>query len=363
MRWLTCTASYGDSGRARSRRPRRVRTTVATVDCGGRADDGKDITVDGKVTHAVDGACVRGNITAKVDGKVWFEVDGLGDCNSTSASPVGGGPTNGQPGATVTVTVTQTIWCPDYRPAPPWTGVLGASRATPDAPDPHTELERYDLAQQRDPAPRLRRRPLRGQRRRQAGAAVDRRPAQGRAQRPAGLRRRGQRHQHHRRPGAGPADRRPGRRVAPDVRRDRPHHAGPLLAARHERRRLGRRARPLPARPGPHRHPRRPRRPPLGGARRTRHLARLRHPARRPRLRRPAGPARRRPLPPRGRHLARRPRAALGDLRPRGPFPARRARGRRARRGRDPRGRRPARGPGHRALDRCWSAPRASRSS
>jgi tricorn protease len=30
----------------------------------------------------------------------------------------------------------------------PVRGVLGASRATPDAPDPHTELERYDLAQQ-----------------------------------------------------------------------------------------------------------------------------------------------------------------------------------------------------------------------
>ncbi|MFI9149594.1 S41 family peptidase [Streptomyces sp. NPDC053367] len=31
----------------------------------------------------------------------------------------------------------------------PVRGVLGVSRATPDAPDPHTELERYDLAQQR----------------------------------------------------------------------------------------------------------------------------------------------------------------------------------------------------------------------
>ncbi|MGQ4403663.1 S41 family peptidase [Streptomyces hayashii] len=31
----------------------------------------------------------------------------------------------------------------------PVRGVLGASRATPDDPDPHTELERYDLAQQR----------------------------------------------------------------------------------------------------------------------------------------------------------------------------------------------------------------------
>ncbi|CAM5715088.1 Ribonuclease BN [Streptomyces alboniger] len=31
----------------------------------------------------------------------------------------------------------------------PVRGVLGSSRATPDDPDPHTELERYDLAQQR----------------------------------------------------------------------------------------------------------------------------------------------------------------------------------------------------------------------
>ena len=49
-------------------------------------------------------------------------------------------------------------------------------------------------------APRLRRRPLRGQRRRQAGPAVDRRQAEGRPQRPARLERRRQRHQHHRRP-------------------------------------------------------------------------------------------------------------------------------------------------------------------
>ncbi|PNG18016.1 hypothetical protein [Streptomyces cahuitamycinicus] len=116
VRWLTCTASYGESGGKSS--PSARERTVATVDCEGETDDGKEITVDGKVTHAVDGACVRGNITAKVDGKVWFEVDGLGDCNSTSPPPVGG-PPGGQPGPTVTVTVTQTIWCeryPDCRP-------------------------------------------------------------------------------------------------------------------------------------------------------------------------------------------------------------------------------------------------------
>lgn len=116
VRWLTCTASYGENGGKSS--PSARERTVATVDCEGETDDGKDITVDGKVTHAVNGACVRGNITAKVDGKVWFEVDGLGDCESTSPPPVGG-PPNGQPGPTVTVTVTQTIWCeryPDCRP-------------------------------------------------------------------------------------------------------------------------------------------------------------------------------------------------------------------------------------------------------
>ncbi|MFJ4279203.1 hypothetical protein [Streptomyces massasporeus] len=116
VRWLTCTASYGENGGKST--PSARERTVATVDCEGETEDGKDITVDGKVTHAVDGACVRGNITAKVDGKVWFQVDGLGDCDSTTPPPVGG-PADGRPGPTVTVTVTQTVWCdryPDCRP-------------------------------------------------------------------------------------------------------------------------------------------------------------------------------------------------------------------------------------------------------
>ncbi|MFE1247230.1 hypothetical protein [Streptomyces sp. NPDC058735] len=118
VRWLSCTASYGSGGKATKPSPSASERTVATVDCKGQTDDGEDITVDGKVTHAVDGACVRGNITAKVDGKVWFQVDGLGDCDATP-SPVGGGKGDGRPGPAVTVTVTQTIWCdryPDCRP-------------------------------------------------------------------------------------------------------------------------------------------------------------------------------------------------------------------------------------------------------
>ena len=61
---------------------------------------------------------MRGDLVAKIDGKQWFHVNGLGDCNATS--PPAPAPGNGgQPGPTVTVTVTRTIWCetdPQCRP-------------------------------------------------------------------------------------------------------------------------------------------------------------------------------------------------------------------------------------------------------
>ncbi|MEU9518511.1 MULTISPECIES: hypothetical protein [unclassified Streptomyces] len=106
VRWLTCTADYGDKGATASA----TGNTVASVHCEGRTDAGRDITVDGKVTRVVDGACVRGDLTAKVDGKEWFRVKGLGDCDATTAPPAGRPSPNG-PGPTVTVT--RTIWCPD----------------------------------------------------------------------------------------------------------------------------------------------------------------------------------------------------------------------------------------------------------
>lgn len=103
VRWLSCTASYEDR--------------AAAVDCQGETQDGKEITVTGRVTHAVNGACVRGNLTAKVDGKQVFRVDGLGDCDDKSPPPVGEptrrGPDDG-PDPTVTVTVTTTVWCDQY---------------------------------------------------------------------------------------------------------------------------------------------------------------------------------------------------------------------------------------------------------
>ncbi|MCQ9130635.1 hypothetical protein [Streptomyces hilarionis] len=108
VRWLTCTARDDHEGSD---------GVVASVDCRGKTGDGRDITVTGKVTRAVDGACVRGDLSAVVGGKQLFRVSGLGDCRSATPSPVGrpsGGPTGTarpdvRPTVTVTVTVTETV--------------------------------------------------------------------------------------------------------------------------------------------------------------------------------------------------------------------------------------------------------------
>ncbi|WP_344048129.1 hypothetical protein [Streptomyces thermoalcalitolerans] len=115
VRRLDCTGGYG---RDRARTAPASDTTVVTVDCRGETQDGRRITVTGEVTRAVDGACVRGNLVAEVGGKEWFRVSGLGNCEATTGPtyrpPVTYRPTTpGQPGPTVTVTVTRTIWCLD----------------------------------------------------------------------------------------------------------------------------------------------------------------------------------------------------------------------------------------------------------
>ncbi|MFF4757163.1 hypothetical protein [Streptomyces sp. NPDC001292] len=115
--WLSCTGR-DDGGRTRTAgnpTPSASETTVVSVDCQGQTKDGRKITVTGKVTRAVDGACVRGDLTAKVGGRVWFHVRGLGDCDATTGPTfrpaVTYRPTHGQPEPGVTVTVTRTIWC------------------------------------------------------------------------------------------------------------------------------------------------------------------------------------------------------------------------------------------------------------
>ncbi|WP_320776866.1 hypothetical protein [Streptomyces sp. CRN 30] len=106
VQWLTCNASY-DNGAS----PSAGEQTVATVDCQGQTDDGRDITVDGKITRVVEGSCVRGQLTAKVGDKEAFRVTGLGNCDATPTPPVNN-PTTYEPGGpTVTVTVTKTVYC------------------------------------------------------------------------------------------------------------------------------------------------------------------------------------------------------------------------------------------------------------
>ncbi|MFH9428529.1 hypothetical protein ACH4JZ_09610 [Streptomyces sp. NPDC017615] len=117
--WLTCTGRQGEAG---SGAGSPSESTVVTVDCQGRTKDGRDIAVTGKVTRAVNGACVRGNLTGKVGGRQVFQVDGLGNCDAKpppAFTPPATYRPPGQPRPTVTVTVTRTLWCeqdPSCRP-------------------------------------------------------------------------------------------------------------------------------------------------------------------------------------------------------------------------------------------------------
>lgn len=109
--WLSCTGGYGKGAEA-SRTPSPTGTTVVSVDCRGETRDRRKIVVAGVVTRAVDGACVRGDLTAEVGGRQVFRVHGLGDCDATTGptyQPPTRRPGGGRP--TVTVTVTRTVWC------------------------------------------------------------------------------------------------------------------------------------------------------------------------------------------------------------------------------------------------------------
>ncbi|AYN41428.1 hypothetical protein D9753_23950 [Streptomyces dangxiongensis] len=107
--WLTCTGSDG-GGRTHGTSSGPGEITVVSVDCQGRTGDGRKIAVTGQVTKVVDGACVRGDLTAKAGGRQVFHVDGLGDC-AARPGPTYRPPTVGRPQPAVTVTVTRTLWC------------------------------------------------------------------------------------------------------------------------------------------------------------------------------------------------------------------------------------------------------------
>ncbi|GHI07826.1 hypothetical protein AQI88_33970 [Streptomyces cellostaticus] len=109
--WLTCTGSF-TTGFGKSGATSKAQNVVS-VDCQGETTDRRKITVTGRVTRAVDGACVRGDLTAKVGGRQVFRVSGLGNCDATPhvtyKQPTAYHPSYPQPGPTVTVT--RTIWC------------------------------------------------------------------------------------------------------------------------------------------------------------------------------------------------------------------------------------------------------------
>nr|WSW69302.1 hypothetical protein OG461_25645 [Streptomyces sp. NBC_00995] len=116
VQWLTCTANAGGGGAkspsARSGSATAATRRVADVDCGGRTKDGRDITVAGEVRQAVDGRCVRGDLTAKADGRTVFRASLLGNCDAPPTTPAPapddgrGGGAGARPTVTVTVTVT-----------------------------------------------------------------------------------------------------------------------------------------------------------------------------------------------------------------------------------------------------------------
>lgn len=111
VRWLTCTAALDGNGTeaagTRSGSPAAVRRT-AHVDCDGRTREGRTITLAGQVTQAVEGRCVRGDMTAKAAGRTVFRATLLGNCAAPATSrPPAGAPGQGvRPTVTVTVTVT-----------------------------------------------------------------------------------------------------------------------------------------------------------------------------------------------------------------------------------------------------------------
>ncbi|WP_353942497.1 hypothetical protein ABII15_13150 [Streptomyces sp. HUAS MG91] len=82
VRWLSCSAAYVDRTSGSGSTSRDV-----YVDCRGKTTDGRNITLTGHAYAVVSGKCVRGSFTAKVEGKLWFHVGVLGNCEAPDTTP------------------------------------------------------------------------------------------------------------------------------------------------------------------------------------------------------------------------------------------------------------------------------------
>lgn len=79
VRWMTCNADV--KGKHTSG-PSASRDAKASVNCRGKTRDDRDIKITGVVTYERKNLCVRGDLTAKVDGNRVFQANVIGDCNA-----------------------------------------------------------------------------------------------------------------------------------------------------------------------------------------------------------------------------------------------------------------------------------------
>ncbi|MDW6062816.1 hypothetical protein SAZ11_38465 [Streptomyces sp. FXJ1.4098] len=77
VRWMTCNADV--KGKHTSGPSQDAK---ASVHCRGKTDDDRTIKVSGTVTYERKNICVRGDLTAKVDGHQVFQANVIGDCNA-----------------------------------------------------------------------------------------------------------------------------------------------------------------------------------------------------------------------------------------------------------------------------------------
>ncbi|MFI9624656.1 hypothetical protein [Streptomyces sp. NPDC052042] len=117
VRWLSCSAGVDGLGTARAgdASPAAHAPRTGHVECTGRTGSGQDISISGRVTQALHGRCVRGDLTARADGRDVFRTDVLGDCDARPTfgavyPPGNSGQGGARPAVTVTVTVTGAPW-------------------------------------------------------------------------------------------------------------------------------------------------------------------------------------------------------------------------------------------------------------
>ncbi|MFD0383982.1 hypothetical protein ACFQ2B_21790 [Streptomyces stramineus] len=89
VQWMTCTGRVEDPGANDKGSPHPV--SAIGVECEGRTGGGQKIIVYGRVTGMHGETCVRGRLTAKVDGKTAFSVAVLGECSGSGVTTGGSG--------------------------------------------------------------------------------------------------------------------------------------------------------------------------------------------------------------------------------------------------------------------------------